>query len=344
VEVTFDVAVIGGGPAGCAAAITAARNGSSSILFERGRFPRHKVCGEFVSPESHDLLLSLLGSDHALLRTPATITQARMFSDGKQIRFTLPHAAWSITRYELDDALWNSAAKAGVECRDSVAIDRIEDSALIAGNSLVRAKTIINATGRWSNLRRPPVQSGPHWIGLKAHFTGEKAPASTDIYFFRGGYCGIQPVGPDTINASAMVRSDVATTITEVFAASPGLWLRSRAWEQTTPTIGTSPLIHEEPKPVMNEIMNAGDAAGFVDPFIGDGISLALQSGVLAAHCGGNPQLYSEKYRRAFANVFRTAAVARRLAHAPELFRRLAILSFQSEMLRAWALRRTRAR
>lgn len=342
-EVTCDVAVVGGGPAGCAAAITSARAGLRTILFERGRYPRHKVCGEFISPEAHEILIKLLGEHISLFRAQATITHARMISDGQHIQFALPRPAWSITRYDLDQALWCAAQAAGVECHEGTTVERVEDGIHGADGTRARAKTVINAAGRWSNLRRAAPPSGPHWIGLKAHYSGENARPCTDVYFFRGGYCGVQPIGPNSLNVSAMVRSDVAIALDQVFAASPELWLRSRAWEPITPQVSTSPLIHAAPEPVSNGAMNVGDAAGFVDPFIGDGISLALRSGVLAAECEGNAKCYEVEYDRRFASVFRTAAAARRLVYAPEIFRRVAILAFRSGSLRSWALNRTRA-
>jgi flavin-dependent dehydrogenase len=76
-----DLIVIGGGPAGTSAAITCARNGARVLLLERGRFPRHKVCGEFVSAESLDLLAGLLApQDKPLLADAIRIPRARVFS------------------------------------------------------------------------------------------------------------------------------------------------------------------------------------------------------------------------------------------------------------------------
>ncbi|HJS98561.1 MAG TPA: FAD-dependent oxidoreductase, partial [Terriglobales bacterium] len=80
----YDLIIIGGGPAGAAAAITAARSGVYVLILEQGRFPRHKVCGEFVSAESLSLLNSLLPSTRLIDRAPH-IPSARIFLDGCQL-------------------------------------------------------------------------------------------------------------------------------------------------------------------------------------------------------------------------------------------------------------------
>ncbi len=84
---TFDLAIIGGGPAGCSAAIMAARRGARVVLLERTRFPRHKVCGEFVSGESLGLLEKLLGySFRDLARDAPRISDSRIFLDGSVLQ------------------------------------------------------------------------------------------------------------------------------------------------------------------------------------------------------------------------------------------------------------------
>ena len=341
-EMSYDLAIVGGGPAGTASAITAARAGLKTILFERGRFPRHKVCGEFVSAESHGLLAELLSPDHPLLQTPPAISRARMFSDGRCVEFELASPGWSITRYDLDRALWEQARASGVDCQEGLPVGEAVSGSITAKGTRITCGGVINAAGRWSNLRRTTNIPTPRWIGLKAHFSGEQAPPSTDIYFFEGGYCGVQPIGPNEVNASAMVRSDVSTTLEQVFDAHPVLHRRSRAWTQTFSTLSTSPLIHARPIPLENGVLNAGDAAGFIDPFVGDGISLALRSGVLAAKCASDASFYEKEYMRRFGRIFDTAALARKIVHAPEFVRRMAIFGFRSELLRTWALKRTR--
>src|SRR5712692_3277910 len=105
----YDLIVIGGGPAGTSAAITAARNGARVLLLERGRFPRHKVCGEFVSAESLDLLRDLLAPPHRQLISDAPrIAHSRIFADGATLSAEIAPPAASITRFDLDSALWAS--------------------------------------------------------------------------------------------------------------------------------------------------------------------------------------------------------------------------------------------
>src|SRR5438270_4313242 len=102
----FDIAVIGGGPAGTAAAITAARQGHSVLLLERGTFPRHKVCGEFVSSESIGLLQGLLGQDHQWPFTAINISRARIFLEERVTEIKVEPQATSIPRYVMDHTLW----------------------------------------------------------------------------------------------------------------------------------------------------------------------------------------------------------------------------------------------
>jgi menaquinone-9 beta-reductase len=340
----FDLIVIGGGPAGTSAAITCARNGASVLLLERGRFPRHKVCGEFVSAESLDLLADLLTpQDARLLADAVRIPRARVFLDGRVIETDIDPPAASISRLDLDAALWSSAEQCGVEARQQVVVQTISgtDPFLVTTSvGGIESRALINASGRWSNLNRPPTNgqhSGVKWLGLKGHFSESSPRASVDLYFFEGGYCGVQPVNmmaglEQSVNACAMVRADVASTLSEVFVCHPALHERSRRWKPLSDAVSTSPLVFSEPQPERDGILMAGDAAGFVDPFVGDGISLALRSGSLAGECllpffTGKLSLaeaardYRSAYERQLSPVFRTSSKLRRMLSLPQIIR-----------------------
>jgi flavin-dependent dehydrogenase len=328
----FDLIVVGAGPAGTSAAITAARFGAKVLLLERGKFPRHKVCGEFVSAESLSLLRDLLiDSYHSLLDDSLRISRGRLFLDGRVLPAPIHPPAASIARFDLDAALVESGLASGVEVRFQATVRAICGTGPFQVSSTdgeFEAVAVVNASGRWSNLTAVPVASVEKWLGIKAHF-GEARPAdSVDLYFFDGGYCGVQPVNlrvddsHGRVNAAAMVRADVASSLPEIFALHPALAERSREWRPLSEPVTTSPLIFRKPQPVRNGALNAGDAAGFVDPFVGDGISLALRSGALAAECLRSGSSYEALYGQRFGPIFRASSQLRRLLRLPRQVRK----------------------
>jgi flavin-dependent dehydrogenase len=124
----------------------------------------------------------------------------------------------------------------------------------------------------------------------------------------------------------------VAATLDEVLCRHPLLAARSRSWTAAFPAVSTFPVILRNPVPVSGSILNAGDAAGFVDPFIGDGISLALRAGNLAArnlfaYFSGQGDLkrsleeYAEAYRRTLRPVYRNSSVLRKFLGIPRALR-----------------------
>lgn len=354
----FDLIVVGGGPAGSAAAITAVRGGAQVLLLERGRLPRHKVCGEFVSAESLELLGSLLHGQHlAVLNNAVRISRTRLCVDGRMIGAVVDPPAASIARFDLDAALWESAYLAGVDARQQVTVREIGGRGpfrIRSSDGEFESRAVINASGRWSNLNGTAAAAQQKWVGLKAHFAEPCPGASVDLYFFDGGYCGVQPVAQGRVNVCAMVGADVASTLDEVFEQHGALRKRSRGWKLLINPVSTSPLIFREPQPERDGMLLAGDAAGFIDPFVGDGISLALRSGAMAANClapffagetslGEAVQEYRSAYERSLLPVFRASSQIRRLLTLPRPARRPLLLVLEkSPRIAEYLVRTTR--
>lgn len=364
---SYDLMIIGGGPAGTSAAISAARQGANVLLLERGRFPRHKVCGEFVSAESLGLLENLLDLEAAtLLGDAVRIPRARVFLDGRILQTIVDPSAASIARVDLDAALWQSAERAGVDARQQVTVHQIAGSGpfrIATSDGEFDTRALVNASGRWSNLNRRPAEIGMRpekWLGVKAHFAEPWTEPSVDLYFFDGGYCGVQPVtvrgnsSTRRVNASAMVRADVASSLPEVLALHPALHDRSRNWTFLSDPVSTSPLIFRTPQPERDGVLMVGDAAGFVDPFVGDGISLALRSGSLAAQSlgaflAGNSSLpearwrYVQAYQQTLRPVFRASSTIRRMLVLPGSVRKpLLFLLERAPAITDYVVRKTR--
>jgi flavin-dependent dehydrogenase len=357
----YDVIVAGGGPSGSACAITAARAGAKVLLLEKDRLPRHKVCGEFVSAESLQLLDSLvsgLAVAKSDFESAPEIANARLFVDSKIATFPFVPPARSIPRFDLDATLLQAARRDGVEVEESVVVRNVAQNSIFTvhtdGQSFT-AKTVVNATGRWSHLTQYNTLGKTKWIGLKAHFREAQPPSSVDLYYFPGGYCGVTPVSQEMVNACAMVRADTACSLDEVFASHPGLWRRTRNWEQAFPTVTTSPLYFRKPVTCNGGMILIGDAAGFIDPFAGDGISLALQSGALAAASltsflqgrstlAQAQQQYQQAYFRRLAPAFRSSVRLRILLATPSWLRSMVVTVAGTRPVARMIVHRTRAR
>jgi len=336
----YDLIVAGAGPAGAACAITAARGGARVLLLEKDRFPRHKVCGEFVSPESLGLLEWLLGE--ARFQGHRPVDSSRIFYRDRHAQLPIAPAARSVSRSELDLELLLAARRAGVRAEEGVAIQKVERPGNFTVTTAIgtfAAPAVVNATGRWSQLGHPAGDTKKNrekWIGIKAHFTEDAPPLSVDLYFFDGGYCGVTPMSDQSVNACALVRADVARSLDEVLGLHPELRRRSRAWRPLFAPLTTSGVHFQPPRTESDGMMLAGDAAAFIDPYTGDGISLALHSGTLAGRAllpflQGQATLdqahavYREGYFRHFSPAFRHSAWVRRLLTAPHWLRSLAL-------------------
>jgi flavin-dependent dehydrogenase len=354
----YDLAVIGGGPAGTSAAITAAQLGFRALLLDAGSFPRHKVCGEFISGEAFSILESLLCSD-ALFANVPNVCKARIFVDDHVAALAVSPPASSVSRYELDLALWQKAIDAGVgTCERTAVRDVLQEGeffTVITENDKVKARAVIDASGRWSKLRRVRPASGNHWIGLKGHFYEAGGSDSCDLYFFRGGYCGIQPLANGRVNAAAMVRPDVARSLAGVFSQNSELNARSRNWRAASETVSTAPLFFAAPRTNDRGMALAGDAAAFIDPFAGDGISIALHSGRMATlalsqyvrgECSLSSALeaYDRQYRELIQPALTNAARLRRLLHLPKALQVTAVSLLKFPPIARVAVQRTRVR
>ncbi len=319
-----DLTIVGCGPAGAVAAWTAARAGLTVELFERSTFPRHRVCGEFVSAEALPLLTRIVPD---LVAAAPVITHARFVApSGRGSRFALPAPARGISRWGLDAALAEAASAAGVRIRLRTP----------APPAALAAAGIIAAGRDWQPLPSP-------WLGVKAHLRGLAPAPEVEIYFFPGGYCGFAPVENGGVNVCCLLHRrgagdlrrsrDFLAWLRAAGAASPALLARLRGAVQAAPTAVTTRVrLGRRAARAPGGALLVGDASGFVAPFTGDGLARAMLSGALAAEllAAGRAADYPAALRRAAAPGFRAAAglrllpgaVLARLA-APALARRL---------------------
>ena len=283
----YDVVIVGAGPAGAAAAILTARAGFSTLVLERVRFPREKVCGDCLNPGAWKVL-DRLGVSEVIDRLPSAKLRSVSFLDldGRPIRFELPNEARGergIRRKFFDDALVNQAISSGAEVRFGNPVVRVEEGWTVKTDvETVRARFLVAADGRNSSVARlladfPRTKSDR--VALQTHFSTDSGPHVT-LQLCRYGYLGLATIGEGLTNLCLVSRPENIERFRLEAAAKFGLGSEHR-WQSITP-LTRSPIRARRPN-----LLYIGDAARVVEPLTGEGILYALHSGVLAADAIG---------------------------------------------------------
>jgi flavin-dependent dehydrogenase len=309
----YDVIIAGGGPAGTSAAIHLAESGGRVLLAEQKKFPRAKLCGEFISPECTPHFERLGVAEQMFAASPARLSETVFYSrQGKSVSvpsawFGANGVALGLSRAEMDERLLRRASAAGVEVLEDthvvnllLANDRVEGvKTKHAGTEAVyRAPVTIDATGRSRALARrfAKYQTKPHrasLVAFKAHLVDARvAPGACEIYFYRGGYGGLSSIESGVSNlcfiASAhAVRecgADAERAMREVVCQNSRAAYALENARASTPWLAVSlEGFGRHTVTPARGLLSIGDAASFIDPFTGSGMLMALESGELAA-------------------------------------------------------------
>lgn len=299
-----ELVIIGAGPAGSSAAAMLAQSGVDVLLLEQQRFPRHKVCGEFLSPEAQQSLrrIGLYSVIDAL--SPALIDRAKFVSPvGLAVPIILPGRAWGISRFAFDTALAAAAEQNGAELRTgqtATEVTQLNEGYKVVLRAqgrqkfMIRARAVITACGRHSRPALPPRSRSDREIsvGLKQHYEGMSMPTQVELYFFTGGYVGVSPIEDGRINVCLLVSRSVliqaGKTIDSMlrWAARQHPTL-ARRLSEGRPVPGTEAVVapvdtHRSAAP-WDGTACLGDTAVMIPPLCGDGLAMALRSAELCA-------------------------------------------------------------
>lgn len=358
-----DVAIVGGGPAGLAVAIHAARRGFSAVVFDRQPLPADKACGEGLTPPGLREL-EALGARQYL--TPADCTPMLgiryLQEDGTEVsgRFT-PTPGLAIRRTALAAALFRTAREAGVELRERCGVAQVlrtPERVLLttAAGDTVEARLLVAADGLASPLRQAqglelPVK--PHAarrFGLRQHFRLAPWSQFVDIHLAPGLEAYVTPSGAERVGVAFLWEDgkvDGPISFPALLGRFPALQKQLEGAEPDSTPRGAGPFLRRVRGRVLDRFVLVGDAAGYVDAITGEGLTLALRGASALGHL--LPEVLARDasrasllpYERAIAGHYRRyalsvklmlalarhpslrARVIRGLARAPALFEKL---------------------
>jgi geranylgeranyl reductase family protein len=345
----YDLIIVGGGPAGSAAGRAAGRKGLHTVLFEKERFPRYKACGGALSEQAMSYL------DFAIPKNliERDVYGARVHYRGRVIeRQKNYRIAILVSREILDNYLLEKAQETGLEAHTGVKVDDFEEAedyvSVYADGTTYRGRFLIISEGAHGALKykiRRVDKKDEYSMCIVAEIPEENKTINQyiinaiDIHcavahrgygwiFPHEGYfsVGIGGIARDLVKPREVMRN---------FMVSNGFSDQQRLKFHVLPVGGIARKI------ASNRVLLCGDAAGFVDPFYGEGIAYAIRSGQLAVetialHMGGSKKNVAKTYNTACKEEFgynlRNSLWLTKLVHSlPQIF--FAVFTNNDEVL-----------
>ncbi|MEO7394625.1 MAG: NAD(P)/FAD-dependent oxidoreductase [Chitinophagaceae bacterium] len=298
----YDVAIVGGGLSGLAIAIQLSALKYKVVLFEKEKYPFHKVCGEYISLESWDFLQSLgvdLDALHVSIITRLQISSVK----GNLLEQFLPLGGFGISRYILDNKLVELARVNGVNVLENTKVNDV----LFSGNQFYidagkqySAKIVCGGYGKRSNIdikwKRPFILTTKNklnnYLGIKYHIKANFPDDTIALHNFDNGYCGIVKIEDDKYclcyltTAANLEKCKGNIKIMEDTILSKNPYLKQILHEcerlYDVP-LTISQISFEKKSQSENHVLMIGDAAGMITPLCGNGMSMALHGSKLAA-------------------------------------------------------------
>ncbi len=379
-----DVVVIGGGPSGSACAYWLAEAGHDVLLIEKKKFPREKTCGDGLTPRSvkqlNDMGLADALSGHHRFDGLRSIAFGKTLELKWPSHPDFPNYGYVVTRHDLDHLVAQRAEKAGaIVWQETEALEPVLDNGLVVGATVkrkalnetvdVRGKYVVVADGANSRFGRAlgtsRDKSYPLGMAIRGYFESDRSnedmiESHLDLRDRDGnvlpGYGWIFPVGDGRINVGVGLLStfnqwkSVNTThLMEAFVdTAPKSWGISPETACAPATGGRLPMAFSVGPSVGPTFLVIGDASGAINPFNGEGIAYAYETGRLGAQCvsdalKANDGLALANYRTqldaTYGLYYKVARLFVRVIGRPEIMRTLVNTGMHSRTLMDWILR-----
>ena len=298
ITTTFDVIIVGGGLAGLTSAIHLSTRKKRVLLIEKNEYPKHKVCGEYISNEVLPYLNSL--GINPINEGAKQITKVHISTTKSNlIKGELPLGGFGMSRYFLDNLLVKKAHLNGVQIlKDTVdSIHFKKDSFTITTKSsgVFQSKITIGAFGKRSSLdqkmKRKFIQKKSPYLAVKIHVKGVFPENLVALHNFKGGYCGVSKVEDNAINVcyiteyrSFKKHKNITDFQEQVVFKNKHL---RKIFKESSPVfekpLTISQVSFQTKNPVEDHIIMCGDTAGMIHPLCGNGMGMAISSAKLAS-------------------------------------------------------------
>jgi len=289
----YDVLIIGGGLAGLVNAIRLAGAGLNVVVVEKNDFPKHKVCGEYISNEVLPYL-RFLEVDPMMLGAKRISRFMVTTANGKIIEAKLPIGGFSISRYTLDNFLFQKAKENGCSIIKAT-VDKVtylddQFEVWTRDGQSHSAKVIIGAHGKRStvdvNLNRSFIKKKASYLAVKGHYKGIFPDDLVALHNFKGGYCGVSKIENDQLNICYLVDYQSFRQFKNIEDFQENVLFKNKQLKivfdnaepvfQKTLTIGRISFMAKSP--AEQHILMCGDAAGMIHPLCGNGMAMAIHS------------------------------------------------------------------
>ena len=294
----FDVIIIGGGLAGLCSAIHLSKQGIDVLLIEKNSYPKHKVCGEYVSNEVLPYL-NYLGFNPFEFGAK-TISKFQLTThNNKNIEANLPLGGFGMSRYEMDFQLFQIALNHGISVIKDTVVDVVFDDDQFhiqtKSNQIFTSKIAIGAYGKRSNIdvkfNRNFIKKKSPYLGVKIHVSGHFPEDTVALHNFKGGYCGVSKVENNHINLCYITNYQTFKTYMDIETFQEQVVYKNKALKNVFESSKTqfekpltiSQISFETKNPIENNMIMCGDSAGMIHPLCGNGMGMAIRSAQLAS-------------------------------------------------------------